>query len=191
MVPERSESLHPLLSSRWSPLRFDDAPTLAPDDVWLLLEAARWAPSAGNSQPWAVIVGRRGEAVHQRLLSPPAPGPRPGGAAVHQRLVSHLAPSTRRWAPTASRLLANLSHRLVESTDWEFSEFAHYDLGQAVAHLTLQAQAMGLAVRQFRAFDREGLVEDFAVPAHWEVTSMSAVGRTTPEDAPLPSDSPS
>jgi nitroreductase len=171
-VPERSESLHPLLSSRWSPLRFDDAPTLAPDDVCLLLEAARWAPSAGNSQPWAFIVGRRGDAVHQRL-------------------VSHLAPSTRRWAPTASLLLANLSHRLVESTDWEFSEFAHYDLGQAVAHLTLQAQAMGLATRQFRAFDRDGLQADFAVPAHWEVTSMSAVGRTTAEDAPPPSDAPS
>src|SRR3954454_21486810 len=172
MVPERSESLHPLLSSRWSPLRFDDAHVLAPDDVSLLLEAARWAPSAGNSQPWAFVVGRRGDAVHQRL-------------------VSHLAPSSRRWAPTASLLVANLSHRLVESTDWEFSEFAHYDLGQAVAQLTLQAQAMVLAVRQFRAFDREGLAADFSVPSHWEVTSMSAVGRTAAEDAPAPSDAPS
>jgi nitroreductase len=171
-VPDPTPSLHPLLSSRWSPLHFDDRHTLDADQVAVLLEAARWAPSAGNSQPWAFVVGRRGDAVHQRL-------------------VAHLAPSARRWAPTASLLVANLSHRLVESTDWEFSEFSHYDLGQAVAHLTLQAQAMGLAVRQFRAFDRDGIATAFDVPAHWEVTSMSAIGRTTAEDAPPPSDAPS
>jgi nitroreductase len=79
----------------------------------------------------------------------------------------------------------------VESTDWEFSEFALYDLGQAVAHLTLQAQAMGLAVRQFRAFDREGVAGEFGVPAHWEVSCMAAVGRAAPDDVPPSSDAPS
>jgi nitroreductase len=147
-----------LLSLRWSPLRFDQTHVLTTDDVTLLLEAARWAPSAGNSQPWAFIVGRRGDQVHARL-------------------VERLYPSAHRWAPTAALLVANLSHRLVESTDWEYSEFSHYDLGQAVAHLTLQAQAMGLGVRQFRAFDRDGMAADFDVPAHWEVTSMAALGR--------------
>ena len=72
----------------------------------------------------------------------------------------------------------------VEAADWEFSEFSHYDLGQAVAHLTLQAQALGLGVRQFRAFDRAGLAADFEVPAHWEVTSMAAIGRSDPESTP-------
>ena len=172
VVADRPLTLPPLLSRRWSPLHFDEQHTLDRDEVSSLLEAARWAPSAGNSQPWAFVVGRRGDAVHRRL-------------------VAHLAPSARRWAPTASLLVANLSHRLVESTDWEFSEFAHYDLGQAVAHLTLQAQAMGLAVRQFRAFDRDGLAEELEVPAHWEVTSMAAVGRTSPDDEPPPSDAPS
>jgi nitroreductase len=166
-------SLHPLLSRRWSPLRFDESHTLTTAEVALLLEAARWAPSAGNSQPWAFVVGRRGDRVHQRL-------------------VAHLFPSARRWAPTAALLVANLSHRLVESTDWEFSEFSHYDLGQAVAHLTLQAQAVGLGVRQFRAFDREGLAADFEVPAHWEITSMAAIGRADPAALPpSPEESPS
>lgn len=171
-MPDQSPDLHPLLSRRWSPLHFDDSHSLSVDEVALLLEAARWAPSAGNSQPWAFVVGRRGDDVHRRLSA-------------------RLAPSARRWAPTAALLVANLSHRLVESTDWEFSEFALYDLGQAVAHLTLQAQAMGLAVRQFRAFDRDGIAVDFGVPAHWEVTSMAAVGRPTPADEPPPSDAPS
>jgi nitroreductase len=150
-------SLHPLLARRWSPLAFDAAHEVSPFEVDLLLEAARWAPSAGNSQPWAFLVARRGDDVHARL-------------------VPHLAPSAARWAPSASLLVVNLCHRFVEGTDWEFSEFALYDLGQAVAHMTVQAQAMGLAVRQFRAFDQAGIAAEFGVPAHWQVTSMAAFG---------------
>lgn len=150
--------LHPLLSSRWSPTVFDDSAAIDADGVEALLEAARWAPSAGNSQPWAFIVGVR-------------------GSEEHDRLVSRLAGSSSGWAPTAALLVANLSHRYVEGTDWEYSEFSLYDLGQAVAHMTFQAQSLGLSVRQFRAFDRDGLATEFEVPPHWEVTTMSAVGR--------------
>jgi hypothetical protein len=95
--------------------------------------------------------------------------------------VQHLAKSSRAWAPNAGLLVANLTHRLVEGTDWAYSEFASYDLGQAVAHMTFQAQNLGFAVRQFRAFDRAGLTAEFDVPPHWEVTSMSAVGRVPSE----------
>jgi hypothetical protein len=89
-------------------------------------------------------------------------------------------------------LIANLSHRFVEDTDWEYSEFSLYDLGQAVAHMSLQAQSLGLHVRQFRAFDREGLTAEFEVPQHWEVTTMSAIGRipvTGDHPGPDPADS--
>jgi nitroreductase len=158
--------LHPLLARRWSPLVFDPRHDVAPAEVDVLLEAARWSPSAGNSQPWAFVVGRRGDAVHARILR-------------------HLAPSAARWAPTAGLLVVNLCHRWVEDTDWEYSEFALYDLGQAVAHMTVQAAALGLSVRQFRAFDQEGLAAEFAVPPHWQVTSMSAFGRL-PEGAEAP-----
>ena len=75
-------ALHPLLARRWSPLAFDPAQEVPAAEVDSLLEAARWAPSAGNSQPWAFVVGRRGDAVHGRI-------------------VRHLAPSAARWAPTA------------------------------------------------------------------------------------------
>ena len=161
--------LHPLLAERWSPAVFDPRYEAAADDVESLLEAARWAPSAGNAQPWAFLVGRRGDPVHARL-------------------VRHLAGSSAAWAPSASVLVANLAHRFVEDTDWEFSEFALYDLGQAVAHMTIQAQALGLRARQFRAFDRGGLAAEFAVPAHWEVTTMTAFGRPLAHPA---DDSPS
>jgi nitroreductase len=164
-VPE----LHPLLASRWSPTVFDETHQASPADVEVLLEAARWAPSAGNSQPWAFIVGRRGDPTHRRM-------------------VRYLARSSAAWAPTAGLLVANLAHRLVEDTDWEFSEFASYDLGQAVAHMTFQAAALGLSVRQFRAFDRAGLAAEFSVPAHWEVSTMAAVGRIPPAVARLDPD---
>ena len=148
---------------------FDAADEVGGAEVEVLLEAARWAPSAGNSQPWAFIVGRRGDETHRRL-------------------VPHLAPSSARWAPTAALLIANLCHRYVEDTDWEYSEFALYDLGQAVAHLTVQARALDLHVRQFRAFDRAGLAAEFGVPAHWEVTTLSAVGHATRASATHPVD---
>ena len=165
MPAESEPSLHPLLAGRWSPTTFDPAHQATDADVAVILEAARWAPSAGNSQPWAFIVGRRGDPVHTRL-------------------VRHLAGSSARWAPTASLLVANLCHRYVEDTDWDYSEFALYDLGQAVAHMTVQAQALGLYTRQFRAFDRAGLAEEFEVPDHWEVTTMTAYGRVPPDVAP-------
>jgi nitroreductase len=144
-------------ATRFSPIRFDSTHVVAEPEVDALLEAARRTPSAGNSQPWSFVVGVRGDAVHERLAR-------------------HLARSSSAWAPQASLLLANLSQQRVEGTDMEYSEFARYDLGQAVAHLTFQAHAMGLAVHQFRAFDRDALAEEFAVPGHWEVTSMAAVG---------------
>jgi nitroreductase len=156
-----NQSLHPLLAGRWSPSRFDTSHEIAQGEIEVLLQAARWAPSAGNSQPWAFIVARR-------------------GTAVHARIVRHLAGSSAAWAPSASLLVANLSHRFVEDTDWEFSEFSVYDLGQAVAHMSIQAQALGLHVRQFRAFDRDAMAKEFAVPEHWEVTTLAAIGRAVP-----------
>lgn len=156
--------LHPLLSGRWSPTTFDQAKVVTAAEVESLLEAARWAPSAGNSQPWAFILGRRGEPAHGRL-------------------VRHLAKSAAAWAPTAGLLIANLSHRFVQDTDWDYSEFCAYDLGQAVAHMSFQAQSLGLHVRQFRAFDRAGLAAEFDVPQHWEVMTMSAIGHVPPNPA--------
>lgn len=146
------------LAGRYSPLRFDTAHRLSSDTIDVLLEAARWAPSAGNSQPWAFHARRRDE---------------PG----HDALVERLAGSARSWAPDASALVVNLAHRFVDDSDLEYSEFADYDLGQAVAHLTIQAHTMGLACRQFRAFDRDGLHAQIGVGPGWAIVSMLAVGQ--------------
>ncbi len=149
--------VHPALLNRHSPVRFDRDAVVSDIAIDTILDAARLAPSAGNSQPWAFIVGRRGDGVHGRI-------------------VRHLAASSALWAPDASAIVVNVARVLVEGTDWEFSEFSRYDLGQAVAHMTLQARAIGLDAHQFRAFDRDAVAGEFGVPREWEVTSMTAFG---------------
>jgi nitroreductase len=157
------EVLLDVLAERFSAGRFDPHQVIAESAVDILLEAAGRAPSAGNSQPWSFIVGRRGDAIHTRMCR-------------------HLARSSSVWAPEAGLLLVNLAHVFVEGTDMEFSEFAEYDLGQAVAHLSVQAHGMGMSVHQFRAFDRDRIAAEFDVPRHWQVTSMAAVGLPHPVD---------
>jgi len=105
------------------------------------------------------------------------------GAPGHDGLVARLAPSSARWAPSASALVVNLAHRTVEGTNWQYSEFADYDLGQAVAHMTIQAAAMGLSCRQFRAFDLKRLARDLPAPQGWAVISMTAIGRAVDNGA--------
>jgi nitroreductase len=151
--------LLPLLRDRRSIRAYDETHVLGDDELTVLLEAARWAPSAGNSQPWAFLVGRRGDEAHRAF-------------------VELLAPSVRRWAPAASALVFTLNQVASGPEDdaLGYSDYAQYDLGQAVAHLTVQASALGLGVHQFAAFDHDGLAELAAVPRHWRVTTGLAVG---------------
>ncbi|MET9728190.1 nitroreductase family protein [Streptomyces zaomyceticus] len=155
---EPLSGIHPLLAGRFSPYRFDPSAVVDDHGVGLLLEAARWAPSAGNSQPWGFFLGRPGEPEHDRVLP-------------------HLAPSSARWATDASLLVVTLTRRHVDDTRLLYSEFADYDLGQAIAHMTVQAQAMGLAAHQFRAFDLEGLTKELNPNPGWAIVSMVAVGK--------------
>ncbi|MFI1654054.1 nitroreductase family protein [Streptomyces sp. NPDC020472] len=156
--PEPPAGLHPLLAGRFSPYRFDASAAVDDDSLRLLLEAARWAPSAGNSQPWGFFASRPGEPDHERV-------------------VRHLAPSSARWATDAGLLVVTLTRRHVNDTELLYSEFADYDLGQAIAHMTLQAEALGLASHQFRAFDMEGLTKELSPNPGWSIVSMVALGK--------------
>ncbi|WP_188780748.1 nitroreductase family protein [Marmoricola endophyticus] len=78
--------LHPLLAGRGSPTAFDGAAEVTDEEAATLLEAARWAPSAGNSQPWAFVLARRGTVCTSVSsgrstvrVSPPTSRSRPGG----------------------------------------------------------------------------------------------------------------
>ncbi|PZF97520.1 hypothetical protein C1I99_15395 [Micromonospora deserti] len=125
-----------LLAFRWSPRSFDPTAELTPAEASALLEAARWAPSAGNGQPWRFALGHRDDDTWKRILV-------------------NLPERDQRWAARASALLLAAHLR----PDAEPARYAAYDLGQAVAHLTVQATALGLHVRQVLDLDRAGLVE--------------------------------
>ncbi|MEV6686571.1 nitroreductase family protein [Streptomyces sp. NPDC051130] len=162
----RTDLVHPLLTGRFSPYAFDPSGRVDDDALHAMLEAARWAPSAGNSQPWGFLTARPGEPDHARVLP-------------------HLAPSSLRWAKDAGLLVVALTRRHVDDSPLLYSEFADYDLGQAVAHLTVQAQALGLATHQFRAFDLEALAAELRPNPGWAIVSMIAVGKAADEPSPV------
>jgi nitroreductase len=151
--------LHPLLAERWSPRGFDPAHRLGDEPLTALLEAARWAASASNSQPWRFLVARRGEPAFDRL------------AAV-------LAPGNRTWAPAASALVL-VAAQTADDTG-QPRPWALYDTGQAVAALTVQAGSEGLHVHQMGGFDSDAARQELELDALLTPVVVLAVGRLDP-----------
>lgn len=158
-------SVTPLLRDRWSPRNFDPTHDVSLEDLASVLTAAQWAPSAGNSQPWSFVVARRGDATHQLLLP-------------------FLSRGNQPWVPMASAVILAIAQVSSEGESQlaEYSSYASYDVGQAVAHLSLQARAVGLETRQFAGFDRAGVAHALQVPPHHHVLVGIALGRHLPTD---------
>lgn len=156
------------MRSRWSPAVFDDRHELTRDELRVLLTAAQWAPSCGNAQPASFVVAERG-------------GP------AHEVLVRHLSRGNSGWVPRASAVVV-VAAQLAPDEDGEGGYkpfYAEYDTGQAAAHLTLQARAMGLHAHQFAGFDKAAVGEELGVPAYFKVMAGIAVGVLgNPEDVP-------
>ena len=149
-----------VLRDRRSPSVFDPAYDLSDGQIASLLEAARWSPSAGNAQPWAFVVARRGRPAHAHL-------------------VAALSRGNSGWVPPASAVLVTLARTTPEHKP-ALADYARYDLGQAVAHLCVQGASMGLGVHQFSGFDHDALAAAYEVPDDWTVVSCIAVGRPWP-----------
>jgi len=147
--------LHPLIANRWSPRSFDPRHEVDDDTLVGLLEAARWAPSSSNRQPWRFAVARRGTALHAALLD-----------ALHE--------GNRRWAGDAAALVVALAER---RRDGRPVPTAAYDVGLAVAQMTLQAEASGLATHQMGGFDHERVRAVLAVGDDLAPLVVVAIGR--------------
>lgn len=156
--------VHPLLTGRWSPRGFDRAHTLGDRTLTALLEAARWAPSANNSQPWRFLVTRRGEESFDALADT-------------------LAAGNRTWAPAASALVL-VAAQTADETDRP-RPWALYDTGQAVAALSVQAEAEGLSVHQLGGFDADLAGDRFDLDGSLTPVVVVAIGRRDPH-AELP-----
>ena len=159
-----SVPVHPLLAQRWSPRGLDAGHELDQRSVLALLEAARWAPSANNSQPWRFLVAHRGEESFARLLA-------------------ILVPGNRSWAHAASALVL-VAAQTADDTGRP-RPWALFDTGQAVAALSVQAEADGLSVHQMGGFDADAARNGFDLEEALTPLVVLAVGRRDP-DAELP-----
>lgn len=148
--------IHELLRRRWSPRAFADRRVEA-ETLRSLLEAARWAPSSSNEQPWSFIMaGKDDEAEFGRLLS-------------------CLVEANSIWVQHAPVLMVSVA-RLSFEEDGKPNRHAFHDVGQAVADLSVEATALGLFVHQMAGFHPDKVRELYGVPKEFEPVAAIALG---------------
>lgn len=170
VVPARLDPqarIHELLENRRSPRAFSEQP-IESDKLLSLFEAARWSPSSANEQPWRFIVATKDD------------------SRVFAALVESLLEGNRRWAERAPVLALALAQSTYTKTGRPY-QHSWYDLGQSVAHLSVQASALGLAVHQMGGFDADKARQLLSIPEGFEPVIVFAVGypdqpSTLPDD---------
>ncbi|MFQ5689314.1 MAG: nitroreductase family protein [Gemmatimonadota bacterium] len=165
---KRARPDHPiadLLAKRWSPYVFDPQP-VADDELRSLFEAARWAPSSYNEQPWRFLVARRDD--------PPG----------FERMLSCLVEGNQAWARQVPVLALGIVSLGFERNG-EPNRAAHHDLGLAAANLSVEATRRGLSVHQMIGILPERAREIYAIPGGFEPLTALAIGyRGAPDEAP-------
>ncbi len=170
-----SVPLHPLLAGRWSARAFDGQRTIDGRTMRGLLEAAIWAPSSGNVQPWRFIAGRRGaDAANQ---------------ARWQAIFDGLEPGNQRWCERAAALVVTLAQSTFESgrAAGQRNDWARHDVGAAGLSMALQAHAVGLHSHPMAGFVADRLRTSLAIPESLDIVTVWSVGYPGDPDA-LPED---
>jgi nitroreductase len=157
--------LHELIRNRWSPRAFADK-TVPPEVLRSLFEAARWAPSSNNEQPWAYLVATKDDAEN------------------FAKMLGVLVEFNAGWAKDAPVLALSVAHTTTQR-DGKPNRVALHDVGSATAQLTFEANARGLQVHQMAGFDAEKARQTFAIPPDWEPVAAMAIGYPgNPESLP-------
>jgi len=148
--------VHELIAKRWSPYGFSGRP-VSDADLRSIFEAARWAPSSYNEQPWSFIVATRDDKRE------------------FERMLSCLVPPNREWAQAAPVLALSVA-RLSFARNGKPNRVAVHDMGLAAADLTLEAAARGLSVHQMAGILPDVARETYAIPEGHEPVTGIAVG---------------
>lgn len=151
---DTSVGVHELIAGRWSPRALDEHHPLRREQVRAVLEAARWAPSFGNTQPARYLVGIRGDDTFDSILAT-------------------LTERNQSWAHRAGALLIAVA---VTRNDKGDIPYAEYGVGLASQNLVLQAVAEGLVAHQMAGFDAEAAHKEFALPHYTRPLVAIAVG---------------
>ena len=152
---ETSQPIHSLIRDRWSPRSFSEKP-IPQEDLIALLEAARWAASGRNIQPWRFIVATSDD------------------ADAHAKLMSGILGGNQAWAYKAPVLMVVLAETVSEEGQPNGS--AEYDTGLAVSQLTLEAMNRGIYLHQMGGIDRDKLSDIYNVPDNFSVRCCLAIG---------------
>ncbi|MGZ8843937.1 MAG: nitroreductase family protein [Pyrinomonadaceae bacterium] len=151
-----------LLKRRWSPRAFSNR-TVEPDKLRSLFEAARWAPSSFNEQPWSFILAAK---EHEEEYS---------------RLLSCLVEKNQQWAQLAPVLAVSVA-KLNFDHGGKPNRHAFHDVGLAMGNLLVEATALGLVVHQMAGFSTDKVREAYGVPEGFEPVAAMAIGYPGPTE---------
>ncbi len=148
--------IHELISHRWSPRAFESRP-VEPAKLRTLFEAARWAASSYNAQPWYFIVATKGDSENFR------------------RVLDCFVEFNQNWAKNAPVVALSVAgHKMTH--DGSRNRHAFHDVGQAAATLALQATALGIQVHQMAGILPDKAREIFGIPPDYEAVAGFAIG---------------
>lgn len=160
---DASHPIHDLISERWSPRAFADRP-VEREKLYSIFEAARWAASAGNQQPWNFMIATKEHADD------------------HERLLATLWEGNIRWAKHAPVLILVVA-KLYDRPSKEQTSF--YDVGMAVGNLVTQAVDLGLVTHQMGGFDPDKARTILSIPEGYQPLVVMALGYPgTPDTLP-------
>ena len=148
--------INPLILNRWSP-RSMTGEELKDEDIMSLFEAARWAPSSYNNQPWRFIYAKR-KTEHW------------------DRLFNLLAEGNKTWARNSALLVVVISRKKFEYSEKPARTY-QFDAGSAWANLALEAYSRGIVAHGMQGFDYEKARADLGIPNDFEVMAMIAIGK--------------
>ncbi|MBV9265519.1 MAG: nitroreductase family protein [Acidobacteriaceae bacterium] len=158
-VPE----VHELIRSRWSPRAFSSR-EVPPQVLKTILEAARWAASSYNEQPWRFLVATKSD------------------PAAFSKFLDLLVPANQSWVKNAPVLII-MAAKKTFSHNGSQNRFGFHDAGQALAHLALQATAMGLHTHAMAGFDHQRARTELGIPDDFDVAAAVALGYVgSPDD---------
>lgn len=150
-----NEDILPVLRSRWSPRSFSNR-EVSSADLRRIFEAARWAPSSFNEQPWRFIVGLRASETYKKILS-------------------SLAEFNQLWASTAPVLILGAAKKHFSHNNTP-NGFNVFDLGAASGFITIEAAAIGLHTHQMAGYNKETARKALEIPEEFDLGSVMALG---------------
>lgn len=153
-----SVPIDPLIAGRWSGRALDPDKSVTRDKIIAMLEAARWAPSCYNDQPWRFIVWDRGTEEES-----------------WQKAFECLAEGNQSWVGNAQVLIAAIAGSRFSRND-KPNRWGQYDTGAAALNLFLQATSLGLMAHEMGGFNVDRLRETFGIPDEYTPMAMIAVG---------------